>query len=317
MKILGISGGSKNGSNDAMVKEALMGSKEQGVAIEFVHLLDLNLKPCTGCLQCVTGKKGLMNGGSGMCIIKDDFSWLEDKYLEADGVILGMPIFEKGLPGVFRSLQDRLAGPSHDTGMLTVAKKIHREKGLTEGGPDPRAFKKKFVTYIGIGGSDWTCRMSADFNLFGMTSMLQVVDDLVFDWAKSIIMQEDRVARVRDAGRSIARAVMDPKNAAYLGDPGICSSCHSRLMHLSDDARHAECSVCGIIGEIKVKNGKIHFVFPEAQLAHAHNTLPGKLKHVQDIGRNEGAFAQAKKSEAFKNRIKTYKAFIQPSKPIK
>lgn len=92
---------------------------------------------------------------------------------------------------------------------------------MTTGGPDPRALKKKFVTYIGIGGGDWTCRMSADFNLFGTTAMLQVVDDLVFNWAKSIIMQDDRVARVRVAGRSIAKAAQNPGKAVYLGDPGI------------------------------------------------------------------------------------------------
>lgn len=128
MKILGISGGTKNGSNDAMVKEALMGAQEMGASIEFIHLLDLNIKPCTGCLQCIAGKNGLMNGGSGKCVIKDNFAWLEDKYLDADGVIFSMPIFETGLPGFFRSLQDRLAGPSHDTGMRTVAKQIHTKR---------------------------------------------------------------------------------------------------------------------------------------------------------------------------------------------
>jgi len=46
MKILGISGGSKNGTNDAMCREALMGAKEMGAEVEFIHLLDLNLKPC-------------------------------------------------------------------------------------------------------------------------------------------------------------------------------------------------------------------------------------------------------------------------------
>lgn len=43
MKIIAISGGTKNGSNDAMAKEALMGAKEAGADIEFVRLFDLNL----------------------------------------------------------------------------------------------------------------------------------------------------------------------------------------------------------------------------------------------------------------------------------
>ena len=44
MKILGISAGTKNGNNDAMCKEALMGAKEMGAEVEFIRLHDLDLK---------------------------------------------------------------------------------------------------------------------------------------------------------------------------------------------------------------------------------------------------------------------------------
>lgn len=44
MKILGISGGNKNGANDCMCKEALLTAKEQGAEIEFVRLMDLDIK---------------------------------------------------------------------------------------------------------------------------------------------------------------------------------------------------------------------------------------------------------------------------------
>ena len=53
MKILGISGGTKNGANDCMCKEALLAAKEQGAEIEFVRLMDLEIKHCTGCKACV------------------------------------------------------------------------------------------------------------------------------------------------------------------------------------------------------------------------------------------------------------------------
>lgn len=317
MKILGISGGTRNGTNDAMVREALMGAKEMGAEVEFIHLLDLNLEPCNGCLNCVVGKDGIINGGAGRCVLKDDFLWLEDKFYDADGAIFCMPVFEKGLPGFFRALQDRLGGPSHDIGMLTVAKQIHEKKGMTIGGPDPRAFKKKFVTYIGIGGSDWVHRMAADYQLFGMVPMLQAVDTLIFDWGKSIVMQDDRVARIHEAGRSIAKAAMDPGIARYLGDPGICANCHCRLMYLNDNASHVVCSVCGIVGELSVVNGKIRFNFGPEQYELAHNALPGKMKHVEDIGKVEQAFAEAKQTEEFKKRMQAYKEFIKPSKPAR
>lgn len=315
MKILAISGGHKNGTNDQMAKEALMGAQETGAQVEFVHFLDLNLKPCNGCLSCVNGKNGIMAGGSGKCVTKDDFLWLENKIYEADGAIFVMPVFEKGLPGFFRSFQDRFAGPSHDMGMLTVANSIRERKGLTSGGPDQRAFKRRFATYIGIGGADWTTRMATEFNQFGVGPMFQVVDNLVFGWAKSMALDDERVARVREAGRSLAKAAMDPESYKYLGDPGVCPNCHSRMMYLNDGATGAECSVCGIVGRLVIEGGKIRFEFPPEQLEHAHNLLPGKLKHADDIGTAEAGFIASKQTEEFKRRAEVYKAFIQSSKP--
>lgn len=317
MRILAISGGFKNGTNDAMAKEALMGAQEVGAEIEFIHMLDLDLKPCTGCLSCVTGPDGIINGGSARCVLKDDFLWLEDRIYEADGVIFVMPVFEKMLPGFFKSFQDRFAGPSHDIGMLTLAKQIHDSKGLSTPGPDPRAFKTRFATYIGIGGSDWTTWMAAHFNLFGMVQMFKVVDTLIFSWAKSIIMDDERVARIREAGRAIARACAEPDKYQYLGEPGVCSNCHSRLMYVHEDNKTVECAVCGIKGEFVYREGKLCFEFPPEQLEHAHNLLPGKMKHVEDIGRNEGEFAAFKQTEEFKRRAKMYREFIQPSRPPK
>jgi len=151
VKILAISGGSKNGTNDQMAKEALMGAQEMGAEIEFIHMLDLNLVPCNGCISCVTGKDGVFAGGSARCVRKDDLLWLEDKIYDSDGVVFVMPIFEKGVPGFFRAFQDRFAGPSHDIGMLTIAKSIWEQKGSPAGGgPDPVRALESFGLSLGV-----------------------------------------------------------------------------------------------------------------------------------------------------------------------
>ena len=56
-------------------------------------------------------------------------------------------------------------------------------------------------------------------------------------------------------------------------------------MHLGDDAKGVECSVCGIVGELMIKDGKVKFAFPPEQLEDADNLVPGKIKHVEDVGR--------------------------------
>lgn len=311
MKILAISGGTKNGTNDAMAREALMGAQEQGAEIEFVHLFDLALKPCTGCIACVNS---LMAGGPGDCALKDDYAWLDDKVRDADGIIWVLPIFEKGAPAIFKILQDRMFGPSHDIGTNTVAKMIAEKTGNT--GPDPRKFKKKVTSFIGIGGSDWNTRFSSDLNLAVMVQMWQVIDDVVFPWSKSLILDDAGVQKCHDVGINIAKAAADMGKAEYLGDSGVCPNCHSRNFFLHADGKTAECVVCGIQGTLKTEGG-FAFAFDQQQLEHAHNLVPGKMKHMQDIGHYEGLLAEQKKQPEFKTRQEKYKAFIDSARPAK
>ncbi len=309
MKILAISGGTKDGSNDAMAKEALMGAKEAGAEIEFIRLLDLNLKPCTGCIACVVS---LMNGGNGDCVLKDDFRWLDNKILDVDGVIFVMPIFEQAAPGIMNVLQDRLAGPGHDTGTNTVAGFIAKQMGKP--GPDPRKFKKKAVSFISIGGSDWCTRISADMNNVAMCGMWTVIDDELFQWSKSIVLDDQAVSKCHAVGVHIAEAAKDLDSAVYLGNPGVCPLCHSRNFYLDTDGT-AVCEVCGMVGELKKVDGAYSFLVDPVQYEHAHTLMPGKMKHMEDIGRNEGKLAAEKKTPAYQERISKYKAFITASKP--
>ncbi len=310
MKVLAISGGSKNGSNDAMAREALMGAQEAGAEIEFIRLLDLNLKPCTGCVACVNS---LMGGGNGDCVIRDDLEWLNNKILDADGLLFVMPIFEKGAPGIMHVLQDRLCGPAHDTGINIVAGNIAKELGKP--GPDPRKLKPKVMSSIAIGGSDWNTRVSCDMNLVAMTAMWKVIDDIVFPWAKSIVLDDSAVSTCHNVGIKLAEAAADMENAKYNGDPGICPLCHSRNFMLQDDAKHAVCEVCGVVGEISIENGKLKFSVPGEQYEHAHTTIPGKLKHMDDIYHYETQLNEQKKTDEYKNRMAKYRQFIQASKP--
>ena len=51
-----------------------------------------------------------------------------------------------------------------------IATKIAEEKGGKI--PDQRILKDKVVSYMGIGGSDWTTRIHCDHGLQAMTPMI-------------------------------------------------------------------------------------------------------------------------------------------------
>ncbi|WPC43017.1 NAD(P)H-dependent oxidoreductase [Clostridium sp. JS66] len=311
MKILGISGGTKNGHNDAMCKEALMGAKEAGAEVEFIRLMDLDIKHCTGCTACV---QTLMSGKGNMCVLKDDFDWLLDKMLDADGIVVALPIFEKGVPGIFQTITDRF-GPRMDRGNNVIAAKIAEEKGGKA--PDPRILKDKVISYMGIGGSDWTIKFQCTAAMQALTPMWKVINNETFPWSSGIIIDDERVARVHQIGVNIANAAKDISNALYKGEEGVCPHCHSRNFFLDRESTHAICELCGIEGDIKIVDGKVKFEFPEEQLEHAHDTLSGKFKHGDDIGKTISTIADMKKTDKYKQRLESYKNFITGTMPEK
>jgi len=311
MKILAISGGSKNGNNDAMAREALMGAKEQGAEVEFIHLHDLTLKPCTGCVVCIND---MMGGGLGNCVIKDDMDWLSEKIFSADGVIFVMPIFEKGAPAAMHIIQDRLFGPTYDPGPCTIALEISKHTGGP--GPDLRKLAPKVTSFISIGGSDWVTRVSTDMKLAAMSRRWSVIDDEVFPWSKSIVVSDESVAKCHEIGANIAKAAaVGAEEAEYLGDPGICPECHSRNFHIGDDPKATVCVICGMIGELKPVDGKMTFEVPQEQYEHAHTRMSGKIKHMDDMYRIETELNENKKTDKYKKRMAAYKDFIQATKP--
>lgn len=70
----------------------------------------------------------LFSGKGNMCVLKDDFQWLLDKMLDADGIIFSIPIFEKCAAGIFHTIMDRF-GPRMGLSNNIVADKISAANG--------------------------------------------------------------------------------------------------------------------------------------------------------------------------------------------
>lgn len=304
MKVLGISFGTKNGTNDTVCKAALMGAKEAGAKVEFINAFGIDIKHCTGCCACV---KALLSGRGNMCVLQDDFGWLLDKMLDTDGIIVTDPIFEKGATGLFRTITDRF-GPRMDRGNNIIGTKIAE---ATNGkAPDPRILKDKVISYIAVGGSDWGTRVQCDHAMQALTPMWKVIDNEWFSWSKEFVMSDEEMSRAHEIGINIANAAKDIENASYLGEKGVCPHCHSRNFYLSPNSTRAICCLCGIEGDIEIRDNKPVFVFPESQLEHAHDTLSGKFIHGGDIKNMEESFAKVQKTDEFKMRKQGYDDFI-------
>jgi NAD(P)H-dependent FMN reductase len=319
MKILGVSLGTKNGNNDTMCRIALEAAKEKGAEIEFIHLLDWDIQYCSGCVAC---SRGLVMGKGMICTRKDDFKAFYEKIVDADGVLIVDPIFESGGTGLFHSITDRM-GPGHDTGMLMILDQKLRENGGE--GLDKKYMKQKALSFVGIGGSDWAVRVETDHAMFAMSPGWKVVNNEFFSWSKDVIMQDDKVERMKEIGRNLAEAAQDiidrdlmigeesDKISYWKGKEGACPHCQGNNFYIYPGTTNCVCELCGLEGTLEVVDGAFKFKFDPATEHHAHDIISGKFLHGDDIFQNESRLMNLFKDEEFKARKAHYTAVCEPT----
>ncbi len=108
MKISAVNGSPRKNWNTAtLLRKALEGATSQGAETEFIHLYDLNFKGCQSCFSCKTmGSKNY-----GKCARKDDITLILERLRDADGIILGSPVYLGAATGAMRSFLERLLFP--------------------------------------------------------------------------------------------------------------------------------------------------------------------------------------------------------------
>ncbi len=320
MKILGVSLGTKNGNNDTMCRVALEAAQEMGAEIEFIHLMDWNIEYCTGCVAC---SKGLAMGKGLSCSRKDDYNAFYQKIFEADGVLFVDPIFESGGTGLYHTITDRM-GPSHDTGLLLMHNQQMKEQGKEM--LDPRYFRQKAVSFLGIGGSDWAVRVETDHAMLAMSPGWKVVNNEFISWGKDVIMQDDKVERLKEIGRNLVEAAQiiidqdmqiegSEKISLWKGEPGACPHCQGNNFYIYPGTTHCVCELCGLEGTLEIEDGAFKFVFDPESEPHAHDIVSGKIMHGQDIFENESRHTNLGKDPVFKERKAHYAAVCEPTPP--
>ena len=139
MKIIGYAASPrKEGNTVWTVDQILEGAKEQGAETEAWYSGGLDIKPCKGCLGCVK---------SGRCVIDDDMQKLYNALEQADGLVLGSPVYMGQMSAQAKIFTDRLFA------FITPRfsphfKEEHAGKKLilvfTQGNPDPNMFQTYF-----------------------------------------------------------------------------------------------------------------------------------------------------------------------------
>jgi multimeric flavodoxin WrbA len=236
MKILALNGSfRKNGNTEILLKQALMGAESEGAKVEILRLTDYRIGPCRGCGLCLFREN--------VCQVQDDdVRFIFSKVDECDGLILGAPCYFLELTAVIKQLIDRCWILGHKLGKI----------------------KKPATVLIPYATRGWIPYVSVHSNLLLNLMGLSKINETTIcaQGISEVVLDEEAMDLANHLGKELALATRE-KDFTYKGEPGICPSCHDRLVRILKDNETIECPTCGVRGNLSIVNGKISVKFEE------------------------------------------------------
>lgn len=107
VKILGISGSPRRANTETLVEEALKAAREVGpIQTELISLAGMQIHPCDGCNKCYGYSKGA--SWERLCYTyDDDVTMIYKKIRDADGIIVGSPVYTGDVTAKLKALMER------------------------------------------------------------------------------------------------------------------------------------------------------------------------------------------------------------------
>ncbi len=284
MRILGLHCGRRMGNSEVLLKEALMGAEEaSGAETEIVRLMDLTIKPCTGCEACT---KQRSRGEEMTCVQKDDHaSFLMEKLVQCDALILSTPVYMLTPPGFLKMITDRVFRLARDR------------------------MKPMVGALICVGGTDWV-NLALPLGNLCMPRKVKLVDQQLVTYATrpgQVVLDGKAMADARRLGRRVGEAMGLPiEEVRYMGEgEEACPLCHSNLLRLR--GKFVECPICDVKGKLEMKGGEISVVYDDEELERSRWGESGTRRHYREILESHTAYDEH--LPEIKELLKKYKAY--------
>ncbi len=100
MKVVGINGSSRKDGNTAIIVGKVFDElNKEGIETELIQLADYEIQPCRGCFAC--------KGRGNYVFAKDGFAEIFSRMVEADGIILGSPVYSADVSAKMKAFLER------------------------------------------------------------------------------------------------------------------------------------------------------------------------------------------------------------------
>lgn len=108
MHVMAINGSPRKEKSSTyhILEPLLAGMRAAGATTETVHLGHLQIKPCLGCFLCWVKTPG-------KCVQQDDMAAVLEKFVQADVLVFGTPLYHYNLSGLLKNFIDRTL-PTHE-----------------------------------------------------------------------------------------------------------------------------------------------------------------------------------------------------------
>jgi multimeric flavodoxin WrbA len=101
IRIVGLNGSPhREGNTATLMRWVLEGCEEAGAEVEWLHVVDYDVRYCQGCMACLR---------RGICTVQDDVPAIRARLLAAAGVVAGSPVYAGQPSAQLKALLDRLA----------------------------------------------------------------------------------------------------------------------------------------------------------------------------------------------------------------
>ncbi|EHI99458.1 NADPH-dependent FMN reductase [Clostridium sp. DL-VIII] len=184
MKVIGINGSArKDGNTSIIIKEIFSQLNKNGIETELIDLGNAKINGCIGCGNCFKNKDN-------KCVFKNDIvNECIEKMIEADGIILGSPVYFADVSANMKALLERIGMVSsangdlfkHKAGASVVAV---RRGGATRAFDTMNYFLHCTQMYL-VGGTYWNMVYGKEVgevlnDIEGMKNMESIGDNMAW-----------------------------------------------------------------------------------------------------------------------------------------
>lgn len=317
--VVGFSAGMEAGNSEVLLKEALMSAEDAAdVEVQHIRMHDLDIPIAFRDGNSVFPDEYEVHG---------DAAWFLDRILEADALIISAPLYIRSMPGQLKVISDRIFGPNAAAGFQWfIQSRIDAGDPAFEGAVvDQRFFKPKVGGFITVGGAithEWGGPLGlSEMNMFTFPMRFRIVDQIHVRGAglpRAVVVDDDAMGLSGQLGRNVVSQIgRSFEEAEFKGkNSGTCPLCHLDLI-VAKGGAEIECATCGLVGEIKIEDGKPVFAFPHDVSKYDEDSIfgiEGTITHVREImGVAEALQSQVDEIDKRSRKYESYDRLVKPS----